>query len=161
MLCPCKSEKAFEQCCQPIINGVNKANTPEELMRSRYCAYAIGNGQYVVNTYSQSTRAKQSITDIQMWAEKCEWINLIIHSAVDNTVEFSAYFIEDKQLYILREKSEFVLEGTAEHNSSNENWYYHTGEIIENRLVNKVKRNESCPCLQNKKFKQCCRPLLA
>lgn len=158
MLCPCKSNKAFEQCCQPIIIGVAKAYTPEELMRSRYCAYAIGNGQYIVNTYSQSTRTKQSISDIQMWADKCEWINLIIHSAVGSTVEFSAYFIEDKQLYILREKSEFILEDTAEHN---ENWYYHTGEIIENLSVDKVKRNESCPCLQNKKFKQCCGPLLA
>lgn len=39
-LCPCCSGKNYEECCQPVINGTKKAETPVELMRARYSAYA-------------------------------------------------------------------------------------------------------------------------
>ena len=38
--CPCMSGKAYAECCEPVIKGTRKAATPEELMRSRYSAYA-------------------------------------------------------------------------------------------------------------------------
>ena len=148
MRCPCKSNKEFEQCCQPIIQGQIKANSPEQLMRSRYSAYAVGNAEYIIKTYSKISRSKQSLNDIKTWAEQCQWVNLIIHQSNNTHVEFSAYFIEENELYVLRENSEFHQEENC--------WVYHTGNIIENAQLDKVKRNEPCPCQQSKKFKQCC-----
>lgn len=34
MLCPCKSEKEYTQCCEPFIIGNQLPDTPEKLMRS-------------------------------------------------------------------------------------------------------------------------------
>ena len=36
--CPCGSGKTYAACCKKIISGEKKAETPEELMRSRYSA---------------------------------------------------------------------------------------------------------------------------
>ena len=43
MKCPCSSGKEFAECCEPILTQAKKAATAEELMRSRYTAYATGN----------------------------------------------------------------------------------------------------------------------
>ena len=42
MDCPCCSGKPFAECCEPVIAGARKATSAEELMRSRYSAYATG-----------------------------------------------------------------------------------------------------------------------
>ncbi|MGK5093289.1 hypothetical protein WDW89_14915 [Deltaproteobacteria bacterium TL4] len=34
--CPCDLEKAYAKCCEPLIKGVRKASTPEELMFPDY-----------------------------------------------------------------------------------------------------------------------------
>ncbi|WP_068402807.1 YchJ family protein [Kribbia dieselivorans] len=39
--CPCGSGATLEQCCGPIIDGTRAAATAEELMRSRYSAFAV------------------------------------------------------------------------------------------------------------------------
>ncbi|MEE0875740.1 MAG: YchJ family metal-binding protein, partial [Fibrobacteraceae bacterium] len=39
-LCPCGSGKSYAECCEGIIKGARLAASPEELMRSRYTAYA-------------------------------------------------------------------------------------------------------------------------
>lgn len=163
MLCPCHSKKLFEQCCQPLLNGFKKADTPEQLMRSRYSAYATQKANYIYNTYSKQSQKQQTLDDIQAWASQCKWINLIIHHTeltslknsqehLQGIVEFSAYFIEDKTLCLMREKSYFQQEDGQ--------WRYHTGEMIEQQVFKKIKRNEPCPCQQGKKFKQCCAPYL-
>jgi SEC-C motif-containing protein len=157
MLCPCKSNQSFEQCCQPIISKTALPETAEQLMRSRFCAYAINNPQYIIDTYSSATRQEQNIEDIASWAKQCQWRHLIIHRSEQTEinlnrqtaqVEFSAFFIEDNKLYILRENSHFIKE--------EQQWLYDRGDIINNNAFNKIKRNDPCPCQQGKKFKQCC-----
>lgn len=162
--CPCKSEKEFSVCCQPIIENRQEAQTPEQLMRSRYSAYAVKNAAYIYNTYSKASQGSNSLEEIAAWAESCIWVNLQIHHSSQiikdvlteqikaNTVEFSAYYIEDNNLFVMRENSFFIKE--------NGQWRYHNGEMIKHEVLNKVKRNEPCPCQQGKKFKQCCEPLL-
>lgn len=158
MLCYCHSKKLFEQCCLPFIEHQTHPQTAEQLMRSRYSAYANKSYQYIIDTYSSDVRAQQNINDIAAWGETTTWRNLIIHSQpdkhqeADNIVEFSAYFIENKQLCVLRERSYFIKE--------NQRWYYQTGDIIENKAFNKIKRNDICPCQQGKKFKHCCNHLI-
>ena len=40
-ICPCGSNVAYNECCLPLIKGDRLALTAEELMRSRYSAYAM------------------------------------------------------------------------------------------------------------------------
>jgi SEC-C motif domain protein len=149
--CYCGSGEFFKQCCQPIINGL-KAHSAEQLMRSRYSAYAINDAQYLYHSYATTSQIEQSINDIASWAKQCHWISLTIHHCEDNpefsTVEFSATYIQKSKLYVLHELSKFIIE--------NEHWRYLDGKIIKHQELHKLKRNDSCPCHSGKKFKQCC-----
>lgn len=50
LLCPCCSQKEYEQCCQPFLNRLALASTPEQLMRSRYTAYSQVDYSYIKQT---------------------------------------------------------------------------------------------------------------
>ena len=71
MLCPCGSKNNQEVCCQAIIKGQQQAKTPEQLMRSRYSAYANNNAQYLYDTYANTSKSEQSIAEIAAWAQQC------------------------------------------------------------------------------------------
>ena len=50
--CPCHSKLRYQACCRPLHRAEAVAATPEALMRSRYAAFALGLGAYLVNTLS-------------------------------------------------------------------------------------------------------------
>lgn len=162
MGCYCGSKKEFDQCCNPIIQRKSIANTPEQLMRSRYSAYASKSAEYIYNTYADETRGTQCLNDIEVWAAQTQWLNLTITSS-DNVslsqtngpsnnehamVHFSATYIHDGTLCQMDEVSRFVEE--------NNQWRYLDGEIIKHIEIASPNRNEPCPCMSGKKFKRCC-----
>ena len=126
-------------------------------MRSRYSAYAIKDGQYIFDTYGAAQQLKQSVSEIQTWADECWWLALVIHGSSESSVEFSAYYVVDNTLCELREKSNFTFEQGR--------WCYIDGDISVHNELAKIKRNEICPCnnyptawsaKKGKKFKHCC-----
>lgn len=48
--CPCHSQQKYKKCCRPLHQGQRLADSPVELLRSRYCAYAIGECAYILKT---------------------------------------------------------------------------------------------------------------
>ena len=158
MLCPCGSDRAYSHCCLAIILAEKSATSPEQLMRSRYSAYAKKNAQYIYLTYATSSQAEQLIEDIEQWAEQTQWLKLVIHHSSDYQkdlannnnaqVEFSAFYQYQGKLWQMRERSNFVVEQG--------NWRYLDGEVSDSNELAKPKRNELCFCGSNKKFKQCC-----
>jgi SEC-C motif-containing protein len=48
--CPCHSGARYAACCGPVHERKSRAATPEALMRSRYSAFALGLGYYLVET---------------------------------------------------------------------------------------------------------------
>jgi SEC-C motif-containing protein len=48
--CPCHSGVRYGACCKPLHDGQREADTPQALMRSRYSAFALGLGDYLVRT---------------------------------------------------------------------------------------------------------------
>jgi SEC-C motif-containing protein len=160
MLCPCGSTALFAHCCKIFILPEKvpfHPKTAEQLMRSRFSAYVTKHGQYIYDTYAQTSKANQSLSDIQQWADESIWLALEVHQSNKDTVEFSAYYIVDNTLCCLTEKSNFVLEQGL--------WRYQDGEISANTEIAQVKRNELCPCnnypsafsaKKGKKYKHCC-----
>lgn len=55
-LCPCGTGSNYGACCGRLISGAAKARTAEELMRSRYSAYALGDLDYIFRTWHPKTR---------------------------------------------------------------------------------------------------------
>lgn len=158
MLCPCGSEQAYSDCCQAIIIAEKLAETPEQLMRSRYSAYANQDADYIYLTYANASQTEQSIEDIRQWSQQTQWLKLVIHYASDHLkdlaknnhsqVEFSAFYQHQGQIWHMRERSNFVIEDNA--------WRYLDGEVSDSLAIARPKRNEQCFCGSEKKFKQCC-----
>jgi SEC-C motif-containing protein len=122
--CFCGSGILFNQCCQPIIEGTQRAMTADALMRSRYSAYAIHKVDYLIATTHPSQRDNYSKEEITFWATNNQWQRLEITTVTPITVTFKAYYLDSKnQLQIHHEHSRFVFE--------NENWFYVDGDYFE------------------------------
>ena len=100
MKCYCCSGKEFADCCQPFIDGTAKPLTAEELMRSRFSAYANVAVEYLIKTTHPSTRKFHDAEAIANWARSSVWQKLEIISKSDGAVkdkkgkvEFKAYFL--------------------------------------------------------------------
>lgn len=48
--CPCGSGAAYGACCQPAHSGRAPPDSPEKLLRSRFCGYRLGLVDYLVAT---------------------------------------------------------------------------------------------------------------
>ncbi len=178
--CFCGTDLPFEVCCQPLINQNKLPQTPEQLMRSRFSAYATEQYQYIFDTYAKQSQIELSVEDIQNSGADSHWFALVIYtsSMLENEkeqfVEFSAFYIADNGLYEMREKSRFLLEDVSkaikgQKQDNNKQWRYVDGDIIKHFLLEKVTRKQLCPCdnyptawpssinkQKGKKYKQCC-----
>jgi SEC-C motif-containing protein len=65
--CPCKSGKDYKDCCKKFHEG-DLPRTALELMRSRYCAYALGLTDYIVETTHKENPHYQR--DMKVWQEE-------------------------------------------------------------------------------------------
>lgn len=155
MRCYCCSNKSFSQCCQPFVEGTCLPQTAEQLMRSRFTAYAIHRYDYVLDTYSEEKRHTLSVTQLEESAVGAVWFALSVvpnqstsHDDKSDSVEFTAYYFEGKSLYQLHETSRFIMEEGA--------WRYHDGVLADDCGKVKYGRNLPCLCNSGKKFKQCC-----
>ena len=121
--CYCGSKKSFQECCEPFINGTQKAPTALALMQSRYSAYATLQADYILATTHISERNCHSKSEILHWASINQWFKLEIINATENMVEFKAYFLDSKlQKQIHHELSTFKLE--------NGSWFYVDGQFF-------------------------------
>jgi len=156
-MCRCGSTKTAEICCSLLISGAEKAKSPEQLMRSRFVAYATGDMAYVKSTWHSSTRPD----DINN-SDSMHWLNLEVIDATQDYdkngqgyVEFKASFVDsstqEARHGVMHERSRFSIENGA--------WYYVDGEQFDTSAdiaIKKLGRNEMCFCGSGKKYKKCC-----
>ncbi|NVJ65695.1 MAG: YchJ family protein [Gammaproteobacteria bacterium] len=154
MICPCQnpssvSAQEYANCCEPLHQGIKQAQCPEVLMRSRYSAFYLGLGNYIYQTHHSDFR-NGSPEDYQQSAENTEWccLEVLESEQVEDTgtVNFKAYFIDKDKLHCLHEISNFVRE--------NGQWFYTDGEY-QPKKVEKISRNDPCPCNSGHKAKKC------
>ena len=143
MKCPCNPNSQFSMCCEPIILGDNAA-TAEQLMRSRFSAFATYNDDYINKTFSSVNNLEHS--DNKSNREQ-QWLGLTICSSTHDKVEFKAYYVFETNLYVLHEVSDFVIEHGK--------WRYDKGIVVEHDTI-KFPRNTECFCGSGKKYKRCC-----
>lgn len=103
--CPCGSGRSYAHCCSPLHAGA-AAQSPEALMRSRYCAYALGDAGYVLRTWHPETRP-----DTLSLQPGTRYVGLRVHRAAGDEVEFTAQLkLPDGERYSFRERSVFRQE---------------------------------------------------
>jgi len=147
--CPCGSGGTYTACCRPLITGEIVAGSALALMRSRYCAYCLGETDYILSTWAPATRPAA----IGPEQAKVRWLGLEIHGCREGTenddrgeVEFSATYRVDGHCFTLRETSRFIRSAGR--------WFYLDGTCGTTRA--KPARNKPCPCGSGKKYKHCC-----
>lgn len=148
MNCPCQSGESYESCCARFITHQATPENALQLMRSRYTAYVLKQGDYL--KYTWLDRYSPPDLDFQ---QDIKWLGLDIieyspqgESAI---VEFEARFLESGRVQGLHERSRFVRE--------NGRWFYTDGDMMDPLIVSsKPSRNQACPCGSGKKFKRCC-----
>ncbi|MBU2921714.1 Sec-C motif domain protein [Winogradskyella psychrotolerans] len=123
MNCYCGTNKTYQECCEVFHRNNGKTDTAEQLMRSRYSAFVLANGDYLMTTHHKSTRPKKEKKAIVKWAKSVQWIKLEVLDTskgskddIEGTVTFKAYFFENGNVDVIHEKSAFVKE--------NEQWFY-------------------------------------
>lgn len=159
-LCPCGSKIEYENCCEPLIKGARLPGTAEQLMRSRYSAYAKAELDYLLESTHPNQRSDYDIKGTKRWAEKSEWDGLQIVSTdkggpedPQGKVEFIAHYRYKGKRTAHHELAEFVREEDGR-------WYFNQGKMVPQKQVvhtdEKVGRNDPCPCGSGSKYKKCC-----
>ena len=115
--CPCGTGLTYAECCGRLHDGTASAATAEQLMRSRYSAFAVGDPAYLLATWHPRTRPATLDLDPDV-----RWTGLEILAtsggsmlATEGTVEFRASHRGGAQ----HEDSRFLREGGR--------WYYLDG----------------------------------
>jgi len=115
--CACGKQIEYKKCCGAIHQKVVLAETAEDLMRSRYVAFTLANGDYLMKSHHSSTRPLAEKKSIEKWAKSVEWLRLEILNTTaglnnddEGTVEFKAYFKTKGKVQFIHENSIFVRE---------------------------------------------------
>ncbi|BDU76980.1 YchJ family protein [Mesoterricola sediminis] len=115
--CPCASTKTYAACCEPFLIGRAQPETAEQLMRSRFSAYALGKADYLAATTCAEERAKLDIEELGRYvrAVKCITLKVLATEAggaadETGTVTFHAKLQINGKRMLHREKSRFVRE---------------------------------------------------
>lgn len=124
MQCPCNPTIEYTNCCQKAHQNINLAISAENLMRSRYSAFVLGNIDYLQKSHHSNTRPnKKEKKEILKWSKSVQWVKLEVLKTYKGTsidtvgnVEFKAFFIEDGKIEVIHENSLFYKE--------NQHWVY-------------------------------------
>lgn len=113
MRCPCLSGLTLDACCGRVHSGTAVAHTAEQLMRSRFSAFAVGDRDYLLASWHPSTRPKTLDLDPDL-----RWYRLDIIATQDGgpfettgVVEFEAFYRSPAGAGTQHEVSRFVREG--------------------------------------------------
>lgn len=150
--CPCGSA-SYALCCQPLHLRQQHAQSAEQLMRSRYSAFAKTEIDYIVATTAVGQQSALDVAALRAWSVANQWVGLKI-LAVDAkigkrhaSVQFEAHYHDGKQAQCHQELSYFVQQ--------NQLWYF-----IDPTLDQKITLKQPCICDSGKKLKQCCAQFL-
>ncbi|MGX7677705.1 YchJ family protein [Jatrophihabitans sp. DSM 45814] len=108
--CPCGSGDTYIACCGRLHSGEATAATAVALMRSRFCAFAVGDRDYLLETWHPSTRPTELVLD-----QNLRWTHLDIVDTVRGglfdqvgTVEFRAHYRQTGTRASVHERSSFT-----------------------------------------------------
>ncbi len=121
--CPCTQGRLYQDCCQPYHNNTKYPNNAEQLMRSRYSAYALNLIDYIIKTWAPSTCPHFSSNE----THNIKWMKLIINRSWEDKltleafVDFDAFYEQEGQIHRMHETSRFI--------KRNGGWLYVDGKI--------------------------------
>ncbi|MFI0447074.1 YchJ family protein [Actinomadura sp. 6N118] len=109
--CPCGLPASYQDCCGRLHRGEAQAATAEQLMRSRFSAFAVQDAAYLIKSWHPATRPPSIDFEPGMRWERLEILDATEGTPfhTKGTVEFRAsYSAKGGQAGALHEVSRFV-----------------------------------------------------
>ena len=108
--CPCGTGLPYAECCGRLHDGTATAATAEQLMRSRYSAFAVGDAGYLLDTWHPATRPPSLELDPTV---RCTGLDVLAVAdgglfATEGTVQFRASYRHEGQTGSQHEVSRFT-----------------------------------------------------
>jgi SEC-C motif-containing protein len=121
--CPCGSGARYDACCGRLHRRQADAETAEELMRSRYAAYAVGDLDHVFRTWHPRTRPDTVAPDPELTWTGLRVLDVVAGGPGDDSgeVEFEATYERRGRPGRLHERSRFERRRGR--------WVYVEGEV--------------------------------
>ena len=106
---------SYESCCEPLHREKQRAATAEQLMRSRYSAFALAEVDYLIATHPDSLKPLlQRRKELRKNCREVRWLGLKIKAVeaggvddLEGTVTFEAIFGAGGQRNVMTETSLF------------------------------------------------------
>ncbi|MFE3258591.1 YchJ family protein [Nocardia sp. NPDC059091] len=121
--CPCGLPAAYADCCGRFHRGEADASTAEQLMRSRFSAFAVRDEAYLLRSWAPETRPADVDFDPGLRWDRLEILGTTgggpFHT--EGTVEFRAHYRAHGRVGQLHENSRFRRDHGA--------WVYLDGDI--------------------------------
>jgi SEC-C motif-containing protein len=117
--CPCGTGALYAACCGPLHEGNQTARTAEQLMRSRYAAFVVGDTAYLARTWHPRTRP----ADLEA-ANGVAWQGLTVLATADGREDDSVGEVEFTAAHdggVLHERSRFIRRAGR--------WVYVDGDV--------------------------------
>ena len=124
--CRCGSGNAYDDCCGPLHRRERRASTALALMRSRFCAFALGQTDYLLDTWERRQRPDAlELDDGTVW-RRLQIVDVQDGADDDATgvVQFRAQYERDGRRHILHERSRFVRDADG-------GWVYLDGVFVD------------------------------
>ncbi len=129
--CPCGNNTKYKKCCKIFHENIEKPKTALELMRSRYCAFALNLSEYIIKTTHKDNL--DFTNDILNWKKDIENFSLntefkdleileFLEGEFESFVTFKATLFQGNQDISFVEKSRFLKE--------NNMWLYVDGNFL-------------------------------
>jgi SEC-C motif-containing protein len=121
--CVCLSGDQYAQCCGRFHSGAAEAATAEQLMRSRYSAFALLDADYLRRTWHPDTAPQDLNLDPGLQWRRLDILATAGGGPFDTagTVEFQARYRQGAERGVLHELSRFArVDGR---------WYYVDGDV--------------------------------
>lgn len=131
MMCPCKSQKKYNDCCRPYHEKSLHPSDPVTLMKSRYSAYALGLADYIIETThpdhaQMASKVWEWREEILQFSRETEFLDLEILSFEEHQekayVTFTASLKQHGKDVSFTEKSLFELKDGI--------WMYKEAEFL-------------------------------
>ncbi|WP_424535468.1 YchJ family protein [Sphaerisporangium viridialbum] len=108
--CPCGLPASYQDCCGRLHRGEGTASTAEQLMRSRFSAFGVGDKAYLLRTWHPADRPPRIGFD-----KGLRWTHLEILDSTggtafhtEGTVRFRAHYVDHGRPDHMEENSHFT-----------------------------------------------------
>ncbi|MCW2961529.1 MAG: motif domain protein [Thermoleophilia bacterium] len=160
--CHCGSGRDLSECCLPVIRGERSAATAEELMRSRYSAFVLGDVDWILKSHHPDTVDEVNAEEIEEWSKSSEWLGLRIRETEGGGADDEEGLVVFRARYKVQGQQVDHVE-RAHFERADGEWRFHSVREDEETVVelkpvepkSEVGRNDPCPCGSGKKFKKC------